>query len=198
MHMKTKRQIVSEFRRKEIVDAARSVFARKGFANGIMDDVAKEAKVAKGTLYLYFRSKTEIYRAVLGHDMELLKKETVERIEAAHGLREKIRAFVLTRLEYSEQRREFFEIMDAHGGSLSLSRRQYRDWLTEPVQHLAAAIDQAVRQDEIRAVPSQTVAWIIVEIVRGTIQRRLLGDTSNSPVQDADFLTDFLWTAIKR
>jgi TetR/AcrR family fatty acid metabolism transcriptional regulator len=195
--MKTKQQVVSEFRRKEIVDAARSVFARKGFANGIMDDVAKEAGVAKGTLYLYFRSKTEIYRAVLGHDMELLKKQTVERIQAAHGLREKIRALVLTRLEYAEQRREFFEIMDSHSGSLSLSRRQYRDWLTEPVQHLASAIDDAVRRDEIRAVPTQMVAWIIVDIVRGMIQRRLLGDTSYSPVQDADFLTDFLWTAIK-
>jgi TetR/AcrR family fatty acid metabolism transcriptional regulator len=195
--MKTKQQVVLEFRRKEIVDAARSVFARKGFANGIMDDVAKEAGVAKGTLYLYFRSKTEIYRAVLGHDMELLKKQTVERIQAAHGLREKIRALILTRLEYAEQRREFFEIMDSHSGSLSLSRRQYRDWLTEPVQHLASAIDDAVRRGEIRAVPTQMVAWIIVDVVRGMIQRRLLGDTSYSPVQDADFLTDFLWTAIK-
>jgi AcrR family transcriptional regulator len=71
--MKTKQQVVSEFRRTEIVDAARTVFARRGFAFGIMDEIAKEAGVAKGTLYLYFRSKTEIYKAVLDHDMKTLK-----------------------------------------------------------------------------------------------------------------------------
>ena len=43
--MKSKQQVVSEFRRTEIVDAARSVFARRGFAQGIMDEIAKEAGV---------------------------------------------------------------------------------------------------------------------------------------------------------
>lgn len=57
--MKTKQQVVSEFRRTAIVDAARTVFARKGFARGIMDEIANEAKMAKGTVYLYFRSKKE-------------------------------------------------------------------------------------------------------------------------------------------
>ena len=63
--MKSKQKLVSEFRRAEIVDAARSVFARRGFARGIMDEIAKEAGIAKGTIYLYFRSKTEVYKAVL-------------------------------------------------------------------------------------------------------------------------------------
>ena len=55
--MKTKQQVVMEFRRQEILDAARTVFARKGFADGIVDDIAAEAGVAKGTIYLYFPSK---------------------------------------------------------------------------------------------------------------------------------------------
>ena len=100
--MKTKQQVVSEFRRAEIVDAARSIFARKGFVRGIMDEIAKEAGIAKGTLYLYFRSEAEIYRAVLDRDMEFLKKGTLERIDAAKNLKDKIRAFTLARLENAE------------------------------------------------------------------------------------------------
>jgi TetR/AcrR family transcriptional regulator of autoinduction and epiphytic fitness len=194
--MKTKQQVVSEFRRTEIIDAARSVFARKGFASGIMDQIAKEAGIAKGTIYLYFRSKQEIYRAVLNHDMEFLKRSTLERIDAAQNLKDKIRAFTLSRLESADARKDFFRIMDSESGSLSLTRSQYRDWLREPVLRLASAIEDASRRGEIRRVPPEKAAWIIADITRGTIQRRLLGQSDSLPSEDSEFLLSFIWPAL--
>ncbi len=194
--MKTKQQVVSEFRRTEIVDAARTIFARRGFAHGIMDEIAREAGVAKGTLYLYFRSKTEIYRAVLDHDMRSLKESTLERLDAAKGLREKIRAFALARLERAEANREFFRIMDSEGGALSYSRSQYRDWLREPVLRLAAAISKAAEQGKIRRVDPEKTAWLIVDMTRGTIQRRLLAQSETPTAVDAEFLLDFIWASL--
>lgn len=198
MTMKTKQQVVSEFRRLEIIDAARTVFARKGFANGIMDEIAKEAGVAKGTLYLYFQSKVEIYRAVLEHDLEVIRKDALKRIDAAEGLKEKIRAFILARLENAEARVEFFRIMDIELGSLnmSLSRRQYLDWLKEPVLRLATAIEDAARDGLIRPVPSQRTAWVIADMTRGTIQRRLLGQNDVLPGEEAEFLISLIWAAL--
>jgi AcrR family transcriptional regulator len=194
--MKTKQQVVSTFRREEILDAARSVFARKGFVNGIMDEIAKEAGLAKGTIYLYFRSKREIYRAVLQHYMERLKTDTLKRIDAADGLREKIRAFTLARLEYAEVNREFFRIMDTESASLYFTRRQYRDWLKEPVLRLAEAIIDAYRRGEVRSLPAEKLAWVIVDMTRGAIQRRLLGQIETSPAEDAEFLLDLILAAV--
>jgi AcrR family transcriptional regulator len=51
---KTKQEMVAEFRVTEILDAARKVFAQKGFAETTVDQIAEEAGVAKGTVYLYF------------------------------------------------------------------------------------------------------------------------------------------------
>jgi TetR/AcrR family fatty acid metabolism transcriptional regulator len=153
--MKTKRKIVYEFRRAEIIDAARTVFARRGFAHGIIDEIAKEAGIAKGTVYLYFRSKTEIYRAVLNHDMKVLKKGTRDEIDAAATLKEKIGAFILSRLRNAEARKDFFNIMDSEHGHLSMTRSQYREFLGEPVQRLASAIEEASRRGEIRQVPAE-------------------------------------------
>jgi AcrR family transcriptional regulator len=195
--MKSKRQLVSDFRRREILDAARSVFARRGFAQGIVDEIASEAKLAKGTIYLYFKSKREIYRAVLQHDMEALKKSTLERIDRASGLKEKIQAFVLARLENAEARREFFRIMDSQSASLSLTRSQYRDWMQEPVSRLAAAIEEAQKRGEIRPVPAERVAWIVADISRGAIQRRLLGQNDMAVREEAEFLTELIWAALK-
>lgn len=196
--MKTKQQVVSEFRRAEIVDAARTVFARRGFAFGIMDEIAREAGVAKGTLYLYFRSKTEIYKAVLDHDMRSLKKNTLERIDRAKGLKGKIRAFALARIERAEVNKDFFRIMDSESGALSYTRSQYRDWLREPVQRLASAIEEAAARGEIRPLDPGKTAWLIVDMTRGTIQRRLLAESPTPPAEDADFLLDFIWASLAR
>jgi TetR/AcrR family fatty acid metabolism transcriptional regulator len=194
--VKTKQQIVSEFRRTEIVDAARTVFARRGFARGIIDDIAKEAGIAKGTVYLYFRSKTEIYKAVLDHDMKKVKKGTLKRMDAAGTLKEKIHAFILARIENAEVRKEFFRIMDSEQGSLSLTLSQYRGFVREPVLHLAAAIKDACNRGEIRPVAAEKVAWMIADMTRGTIQRRLEGQSDSSAEEDARFLLGFIWAAL--
>ncbi|MGA2807819.1 MAG: helix-turn-helix domain-containing protein [Terracidiphilus sp.] len=194
--MKTKKKVVSEFRRSEIIDAARSVFARRGFEHGIIDEIASEAGIAKGTVYLYFRSKTEIYKAVLDHDMKTLKKDTLDRIEAAATLKDKIAAFTLARLESTEARKDFFRIMDSESGGLALTRSQYHSWLREPVLRLAAAIEEAARRGEIRRVPAEKTAWLIADMTRGTIQRRLIGKTETAPRADSEFLSDFIWSAL--
>lgn len=196
--MKTKQQVVSEFRRNEIVNAARVVFARKGFNRGIIDEIAKEAGVAKGTVYLYFSSKREIYQAVLNRDMESLTSSTLERIDKADGLKEKIRAFALVRIENSDAKRDFFRIMDTDSGSLSFTRIQYRNWLTNPVRRLTSAIETASRKGEIRPANAEHSAWAIADLTRGIIQRRLTGTPNTTPIEDAEFLVDFVWTALKK
>jgi TetR/AcrR family fatty acid metabolism transcriptional regulator len=194
--MKSKQQVVSEFRRTEIIDAARTVFARHGFALGIMDEIAKEAGIAKGTIYLYFRSKTEIYKAVLAHDMKVLKKSTLDRIDAATGLRDKIGAFILARLENAEARKEFFRIMDSEQGNVTMTRSQYSEFLREPVLRLAAAIGEASRMGEVRPVPSEKAAWLIADMTRGTIQRRILEQDVATPHENAELLLNFIWPAL--
>ena len=50
-----------ERRKNDIIDAAEKVFFEKGLSNSKMDEVAEQAELSKGTLYLYFKSKEEIY-----------------------------------------------------------------------------------------------------------------------------------------
>jgi len=191
-----KQRMVCEFRRSEILDAARRVFARKGFALGIMDEIAREAGIAKGTIYLYFSSKNDVYKALLDHDMRILQESTIERIGSAATLRDKIRAFLLTRLENADARRAFFRIMDSERSNLTMTRRQYRDFLHEPVQLLSDAIQAAVRSREIRAIDPERAAWLIADAVRGAIQRRLLSQSPSPTDDDVEFLLDFLWSSL--
>lgn len=194
---RTKQQVVSEFRRGEILGAARKVFARKGFADGIVDDIAAEAGLAKGTLYLYFRSKKDIYKALLQNDMEALKASTLHRIEQALTLKDKLRAFILARLENAEHHREFFRIMDTPSGGLSFTRNQYREWLREPVMALATAIRDAQQRGEVRRVPAERIAWAAADLARGAIVRRLIGHPFEDLPEEAEFIVGLLWASLR-
>jgi hypothetical protein len=86
--------------------------------------------------------------------------------------------------------------MDSEGGALSYTRSQYRDWLREPVLRLAASIEKSAEQGKIRSVDGEKTAWLIVDMTRGTIQRRLLAQSNDTPAADAEFLVEFVWASL--
>lgn len=58
-----------ESRPQELLDAALDLFVERGFAATRLDDVAKQAGVSKGTLYLYFANKEELFKAVVRENL---------------------------------------------------------------------------------------------------------------------------------
>lgn len=195
---RTKQQVVSEFRRAEILSAARTVFVRKGFDTGSVDEIAAAAGLAKGTLYLYFKSKKEIYRALIVHDMEAAIAGTLERIQEAATLREKLEAFILARLRNAERNREIFRITDTQsGGNLRFTRSQYRDWLQKPVDALCLAIREAQQSGAARPAPAEKIAWAAADLARGAIVRRLAGQPTDGLEEEAAFLASILWASLQ-
>jgi AcrR family transcriptional regulator len=67
-----------EARRSLILDAAERVFQSKSIQQSTMDDIAREAELAKGTIYLYYRNKDELQLGVMMRAMDLLHEHFVE------------------------------------------------------------------------------------------------------------------------
>lgn len=63
-----------ERRRNQIIDAAEKVIFSKGLEQSTMDEIAEEAELSKGTLYLYFKNKNELYLAITQRGSDLLNE----------------------------------------------------------------------------------------------------------------------------
>jgi AcrR family transcriptional regulator len=61
MGVAERKQLEKDARRKMILDCAAAVFKQKGFAESTIGDIAEKAQIAKGTIYLYFKSKADLY-----------------------------------------------------------------------------------------------------------------------------------------
>lgn len=90
-----------ESRKEAIIDAAQHVFFEKGLLLATMDEIAERAELAKGTLYLYYHSKEDLYLAVMMRGLMLLREMFRRDIEA--GL-----SFVETLLRLSETYTRFY------------------------------------------------------------------------------------------
>jgi AcrR family transcriptional regulator len=111
MGIPERKQREKERRRNEIVDAAERVFFSQGMENSTMDDVAEESELSKGTLYIYFKSKEDLYLAITKRGLDILT-ELFEKAtgNASSGL-EKIYAIGQAYSDFSKIHTDYFQAM---------------------------------------------------------------------------------------
>jgi AcrR family transcriptional regulator len=80
-------------KRRQIVEGARAVFLDQGFDAGSMNDIARAAGVSKGTLYVYFKHKEELFEAIVQEECEAQAEGIFELDHSDHDVEA-----VLTRL----------------------------------------------------------------------------------------------------
>jgi AcrR family transcriptional regulator len=193
------RQLRVEYRRRTILDAARTVFARSGFAGTTVDLIAQEADVAKGTLYLYYPSKSAIYAAAVVAALEDLTRETVAVLETGGPTRNVLRAFFETRWRFFERHAEFFRIYTTEKSALgktgALVRRASARLHERQVKALERVLEAGVRAGELRRVNPRTAARVIFDLSYGVIVRRLRG-FAPTPAPDVDEALELLWKGL--
>jgi len=92
------RPVVAD-KREAILRAAITVFAHNGYFNAKVADIAREAGVADGTVYLYFKSKEEILHSIFDRSVDEAVAEAKKKMAAIDDPREKLRQIALLHLE---------------------------------------------------------------------------------------------------
>jgi AcrR family transcriptional regulator len=202
MHRKRRKEdVLNEFRRSELIAAGRRVFGTHGFENATMDAIARQADVAKGTVYLYYRSKRDIYEAAMRACMEELEAVVRERVEAATSLQTAIAAFVAARVEYFQEHQDFFRMYVDEIGSQVRAPRQRRTvcgpMIDRQTRLLERLITAAIDRREIRDVDPAATALALFDITRGLVARHLFSQERGDTARDVAFLTDLIWTGLR-
>ena len=196
-----KKDILNDFRRSELIASARHVFGTHGFESATMEAIARQADVAKGTVYLYYNSKRAIYEATLRACMEELEAVVRKRVEAADTLQSAIAAFVATRVEHFQERQDFFRMyVDEIGIRVRAPKRRRSlcgAMIDRQPRILERLIANAVTRGEIRKVDPAATALAVFDMTRGLVARHLLSQEPSDTARDVAFLTDLIWTGLR-
>ena len=96
-----------EFRRKIIMSAGQ-IFSRFGFRKTTMEEIARELKMGKSSIYYYFKSKEEIFEAVVLYEANLLRNELTTAIKSVESPIDKMEKYVFVRMKAFEKLSNYY------------------------------------------------------------------------------------------
>lgn len=198
MVRKTKEEVVEEFRCASIQDAAMRVIARKGVDETTIQDVADEAGIAKGTVYVYFRDREELFARTADRAFEMLVARMDPVFETPSSFAERLRNVVTTQLRFFDENRALFR------ATLALSQRDANHKKKSPAYArystcLETMFIDAQSRGELRAdLDPAALAAVYRDCARGVILRRLeVTKPKTSPDDDAQLIVSILLHGIQ-
>lgn len=112
---------------KKIVKAATKVFAEKGFFSARISEIAKEAKVADGTIYLYFNNKYDILVTIFEEEMGKIIARLKHELALHDDPIEKLKIFARFHLGIVEENRHLAEVIQVELRQSNKFMKEYRN-----------------------------------------------------------------------
>jgi len=161
---------VSEERKEQITEAATNVFLRQGFDKARMDDIAAEANLSKGTLYLYFKSKDAIITHLLDRLFEREFSDLVLQEDASRPASEKLIFFTDKFISDIHNWSRIIPIMYEFLGRLfrqSTVQKAFKKYMRYYLDVITPIIQQGIDEGEFKANSAEDVAITIGAIFEG-------------------------------
>ncbi len=170
-----------------LLEKARQLFAKSGFENTTMNDIAEASQRGRRTLYTYFSNKKEIYNACIESELEGLYVQLQETVNKEHTATDKLMLFFVTRLEIIKEvvtrngtlRGDFFrDIFRVENVRKTFDKQE--------IQFLKIILDEGVASNEFEMLDTMQTARILHFALKGLEVPYIRGVMSQDPKDSID------------
>jgi AcrR family transcriptional regulator len=196
---KTRRRAPAQERRASILEAAQAVFQEKDYHEITMDDIARRARVAKGTLYLYFPAKEDLFRALAEEvGRRILEAWKSVQDESSPG-EERLKSLIKVQLELFEKNRGvFLQVFQGNMPAVCMGGPKGRsEMVMTPIRTMAKVIDEAMKLKVLRRTDPFPAAVALFGLVRGFIFARILGGMPGRLPDKAEFIWEIFYRGMR-
>ncbi|MEI7660661.1 MAG: TetR/AcrR family transcriptional regulator [Bacteroidota bacterium] len=188
----------SEIRLK-ILLAAQEVFNRYGYGKSTMDDIAREMGKGKSTIYYYFTSKEDIFKAVIEKELDAMKSRIVDAVALKKDSREKLKSYVVERMQGLKSLKNLYNVLRTESfiqpGFAGQTRQQTDQ---EEIRIVTGILDHGVKAGIFHLEDTYLTSIAIVTALKGMEVPLLITETGEDNVleQRLDRLLDVLFYGI--
>jgi AcrR family transcriptional regulator len=173
-------------RRRQIMTAAKLVFADAGYHGASINAIIEKAQIARGTFYLYFESKATVFDAILDQAMAELRSR-IHRIEVddknAPPPQAQLREQILATLDYIVKDRPLATLLLSAGHTPDAEAAERLDQFFGEVRSLLVrAMESGMEIGLLRKVDPQLAAAAMLGMIRGVIEH-LIRDQNPQPIE---------------
>ena len=143
----------------KLLSSAEELFASKGFYNTSISDICRHAGTAVGTFYIYFETKTDVYRYLMETYKHEIKHKLAESIKGCKTRYEKEREGIKCFIKYAVSTSNVYNII---WGSLSIDKQLFTDYY----ESFAASYSAGLAKDgeQISVTDTESIAYMLMGI----------------------------------
>lgn len=160
--------VVKEEIREQIIESARQIFSKYGFRKTTMDEVARSVNKGKSSIYYYFTSKEEIYKAVIEKEAIILRDEIHNALSDVNDPVEKVKVYVTVRMKTFIAMVNFYEAIKneflTHLDFINKIREKYDK---EEMLLVEGILKEGVLQNKFNIDNTEFAAIAIVTALKG-------------------------------
>jgi len=198
----TKRRIKQTTHNSQIMEAAESIFAEKGFYLATVEEIAQKADLGKGTIYLHFENKRGLFLSIIERKLDILLKKIEEGIKEGDSPAEKIRLATEIHFKFLEKNRNFFKIIHIFSNQFKkgMGEELFKKVVVKNSRYLEilqTLIEQATKKKEIKSLNSKKLAVILVGIVHSLTVYWISQNEKDSLSMDHSLAWEIFWQGAK-
>lgn len=157
-------------KRARILSAGLKLFAGESYQQVTMDRVAELAGVAKGTLYLYFNSKEQLYLGILSDAMEAAARNYQAAMDASIDVRQRLQRAIAITIEFYNGRRDLLRLLAAGEPRLAaLRNRVVGGWHERGIEFFTKLIEEGIAAGVFRPIDPRLATLAMVGAIRSVL-----------------------------
>ena len=185
--------------RERIIEVARKVFAKYGYKKTTMDDIAIGAQKGKSSIYYYFKSKEEIFEAVVETESKLLFDDILKKINHPIPAKEKFRVYVFTRLNKIRELSNFYDVLENNFISpLQFIEELQAKYYQREIGILQDILSEGVKNREFNIQDPEIAAIALVTAIKGLEAPLIIRGAKKNLERQIDYVLKILFYGIMR
>lgn len=198
----TRRERDRQLREDDFLAAAETLFGEKGYHETSMEDVARTAEYATGTIYRYFESKEALYNALLERKGKIFFDDLEQNVRTGLSPLEEVRELLRCELDFHFENQSFmriyFEEIGPHkekravGGMSKTLQDQYAAYMTRWRDALARGMQEGVFEKQDVDMSMAAIVGFTKQVMQLSLQETFQGNRADVE----SFIFDFLERAL--
>ncbi|MBN2694351.1 TetR/AcrR family transcriptional regulator [bacterium] len=172
---------------KEILEEAQKLFSHFGLKKTSLEDIASSLGMAKTSLYYYFKSKSELFKAVLKHESSSFIKNIKKIFESSNDIKEILTTYFKKRTEYAK------ELSKLRG---LIAKAQKSPFISGEETLLTNLLEQGVKDEILKKINPELLAVLILSLLKGLEKNLPLIRKREIEERDYDLFIDVLFNGI--
>ena len=190
-----KQEILRQFMETSIAQAAKMVFAERGYQGATLEEIAQRAGMSKATIYIYYKNKDDLFIQVVEELIHTAMTETTREASSVQPPVAKLAAIVRSQITFYEREREFFRIYlnEKHGLEVAPKdphKQALRAMYLQMVDVLTKVLQEGIDSGVLQSMDSRRLAFFLQEMMNSVLVQRIQGKAKTSVDEDVAQLLD--------